>query len=160
MEQALFSSGHFLCRRTNPVAASRRSEVGRRQIGPSILGLPKLEDPHQCWGRNLFALDPEDEGFAVIKPSGGEDRVALIEGDRVLIKTPKGRPSLYRYDFGHPSGSSEDLYSAEKDLARTMEKRLQAYVETGILSLRARRVGMPPALPDQSLAGVAHRPGP
>ncbi len=138
----------------------RQTVASQVDIVPSILGLLKLEDPHQCWGRNLFALDPEDEGFAVIKPSGGEDRVALIEGDRVLIKAPKGRPSLHRFDFGHPPDSSEDLYSQEKDQARAMENRLQAYVETGILSLRARRVGMPPALPDESLAGVVHRPGP
>jgi phosphoglycerol transferase MdoB-like AlkP superfamily enzyme len=139
----------------------RQTVASQVDIVPSILGLLKLEDPHQCWGRNLFALGSEDEGFAVIKPSGGEDRVALIEGDRVLVKAPKGRPSLHRFDFGHPPDSSEDLYSEEKDLAQSMEKRLQAYVETGILSLRARRVGIPPALlPDQSLADVVHRTGP
>lgn len=123
----------------------RQTVASQVDIVPSILGLLGLQDPHQCWGRDLFSLAPEDEGFAVIKPSGGEDRVALIEGDRILVKEPKGKPKLYRYGLGHPPASSDNLYADRKELARSMEKRLQAYVETGILSLRARQLGLPAA---------------
>lgn len=35
------------------------------------------------------------------------------------------------------------LYRAEKALAKEMEKRLLAYVQTGILSLRSRSLGLP-----------------
>jgi phosphoglycerol transferase MdoB-like AlkP superfamily enzyme len=122
----------------------RETVASQVDITPSILGLLGLKDPQQCWGRNLFALDAADEGFAVIKPSGGEDEVALIEGDRVLIKSPKGKPRLYRYVFGPPPNSSENLYGKQKTLARAMEKSLLAYVQTGILTLRARHLGLPP----------------
>lgn len=121
----------------------RETVASQVDIVPSVLGLLGLDDPHQCWGRNLFALDPADEGFALVKESGGGDDVALIEGGRVLIKSPKGKPRLYRCDLGHPSVSSENLYVEQKQLARDMEKRLQAFVQTGILSLRARHLGLP-----------------
>lgn len=124
----------------------RQTVASQVDIVPSIFGLLGLKDPHQCWGRNLFALGAEDMGFAVVKPSGGEDRVALIEGDRALIVAPKGKPSLYRYDLGHPPVTSENLYVSRKELAEKMEKRLRAYVETGILSLQARHLGLPKEL--------------
>ena len=38
---------------------------------------------------------------------------------------------------------SEDRYRDENPLAKEMEKRLLAYVQTGILSLRARNLGLP-----------------
>ncbi len=69
--------------------------------------------------------------------------MALIEGNQVLVLAPKGQPSLYRYDLGHPPAASQDLYAREKDRAKDMEKRLRAYVETGILSLRAHHLGLP-----------------
>ncbi len=121
----------------------RQTVASQVDIVPSILGLQGMQDPHQCWGRNLFALPATDEGFAVVKPSGGGDRVVLIEGERVLVLAPKGKPSLYRYNLGHPPAASPDLYNSEKDLAKEMEKRLRAHVETGILSLRARHLGLP-----------------
>lgn len=37
------------------------------------------------------------------------------------------------------------IYASHKELAKEMEKRLRAYVETGILNLRARRLGLPEA---------------
>jgi phosphoglycerol transferase MdoB-like AlkP superfamily enzyme len=127
-----------------PDKGQRRSTVASQvDIMPSIIGLLGWKEPYQSWGRNLFALDRKDEGFALVKPSGGGDQVALIEGDRVLIKAPHGKPHLYRYDLGHPPKSTGDLFALQPELARQMEKRLQAYVETGILSLRARHVGLP-----------------
>ncbi len=112
-------------------------------IGPSVLGLLGVNAPHQGWGRNLFSPTLQDEGFAVIKPSGGEELVALIEGDRLLLVAPKETPELYRYDLGFPPVGSQDLYRDEKESAKAMEKRLLAYVQTGILSLRARSLGLP-----------------
>ncbi len=50
---------------------------------------------------------------------------------------------LHRFTLDHPPAVSEKLYSGQKELARAMEKRLQAYVETGILTLRARHLGLP-----------------
>jgi phosphoglycerol transferase MdoB-like AlkP superfamily enzyme len=121
----------------------RRTVASQVDIGPSVLGLLGVNTPHQGWGRNLFSPTLQDEGFAVIKPSGGEELVALIEGDRLLLVAPKEKPELYRYDLGFPPAGSEDRYREEKALAKEMEKRLLAYVQTGILSLRARSLGLP-----------------
>ncbi len=134
----------------------RQTVASQVDIVPSVFGLLGLEDPHQCWGRNLFALPETDEGFAVVKPSGGGDQVALIEGDRALVLAPKGQPSLYRYALGHPPAASQDLYASEKDRAKEMEKRLRAYVETGILSLRAHHLGLPEE-PSADTVGEAKR---
>jgi hypothetical protein len=68
--------------------------------------------------------------------------VALPEGDRVLIKAPKGKSSLHRFTLDHFPAISENLYSEQKEFAQVMGKRLQAYVETGILTLRVRRLGL------------------
>ncbi|MEZ4484639.1 MAG: LTA synthase family protein [Syntrophotaleaceae bacterium] len=133
-------------------ASDRRQPSGYRAEHPRPAGAGR---PHQCWGRNLFALPATDEGFAVVKPSGG-DRVALIEGDRVLVVAPKGKPSLYRYGLGHPAVASENLYATGKDQAEEMEKRLRAYVETGILNLRARHLGLPET-PRVDVAGSANQ---
>ena len=121
----------------------RQTVASQVDIGPSVLGLLAMNTPHQGWGRNLFSPTLQDEGFAVIKPSGGEELVALIEGDRLLLVAPKEKPELYRYDLGFPPAGSEDRYEDEKESAQAMEKRLLAYVQTGILSLRARSLGLP-----------------
>ncbi|BCR06351.1 hypothetical protein DESUT3_34200 [Desulfuromonas versatilis] len=121
----------------------RRTVASQVDIGPSIFGLLGMSDPHQGWGRNLFSPALRDPGFAVIKPSGGEERVALIEDDRLLLVAPKETPKLYRFDLGFPPQSSADQYREERGLAKQMEQRLLSYVQTGILSLRGRKLGVP-----------------
>jgi len=128
----------------DPAAVGRRRTVASQvDIGPSVLGLLGLEVPHQAWGRNLFAPGLTDEGFAVVKPSGGEDMVALIEGDYVLVREPKGNTLLYRCDFGFPP--RVDLMGKKEESGRRDEmlRRMQAYVETGLVSLRGRKLGVP-----------------
>ncbi len=128
----------------DPAAAGLRHTVASQvDIGPSVLGLLGLAVPHQAWGRNLFAPDLADEGFAVVKPSGGDDLVALIEGEYVLVREPKGNPLLYRCDFGFPPQVELLAKGAEAERRAAMLKRMQAYVETGLLALRGRRLGVP-----------------
>ncbi len=126
------------------LAAQRRSTIASQvDMAPTILGLLGAGIVHQSWGRNLFALDENDAGYAIIKPSGGEERVAYIADDYLLELAPKEKPRLYQYQLGAQPHSSDDLYATDKERAETMKKRLQGYVETGILSLRARTLGVP-----------------
>ena len=119
----------------------RRSTVASQvDIGPTVLGLIGSNAPHQAWGRNLLAIPPGDQGFAVVKPSGGKEEVALIEGNLLLMRTPKEKPVLYRYSLGFPP-TSERVDDSQK--IKEMDHRLKAYVETGLLNLRARRIGIP-----------------
>jgi hypothetical protein len=112
-------------------------------IGASVLGLLGLEVLHQSWGRNLFDPGLKDDGFAVVKPSGGEDMVALIEGDYVLIRESKGSTLLYRCDFGFPPRVELLPKGEAAERREAMLKELQAYVETGLLSLRGRKLSVP-----------------
>lgn len=126
------------------LAPQRRDTVASQvDIGPSVMGLLGLDDPHQAWGRDLFSPDLHDPGFAVIKPSGSEEVVALIEGDHLLMRDPKSRSQLYSYSLGAHPGNSADEATASPERVRHMEKRLLAYVQTGILMLRNRQLGLP-----------------
>jgi phosphoglycerol transferase MdoB-like AlkP superfamily enzyme len=123
----------------------RRDTVASQvDIGPSVTALLGLDDPHQAWGRNLFAPTLHDSGFAVVKPSGNEEVVALIEGDRILVRDPKNPPRLYRYELNSPP-SAEDETVAQPQRLKEMERRLLAFVKTGILTLRNRQLGLPRA---------------
>ncbi len=120
----------------------RRNEVASQvDIVPSVLGLLGLEVPHQSWGRNLFSPVFQDEGFALIKPSGGEETVGFVRGNRILIMSPKRSPHIYRYSFGStPSfGSDESDHAADRRMARNA----QALIESGIVALNTRRLGAP-----------------
>lgn len=124
-----------------PQQGERRSTIASQvDIGPTVLGLLGSDVPHQAWGRNLLSVDPNEQGFAVIKPSGGKEEVALIEGDFLLMRSPKEKPVLYQYSLDFPP-TSERIDDPQK--AREMEHRLKAYVETGLINLRERRVGIP-----------------
>lgn len=119
----------------------RRSTVASQvDIGPSVFGLLGLDVPHQGWGRNLFSASLTDPGFAVVKPSGGKEEVAIIEGDYLLMRSPKESPKLYRYSLGFPP-QSELIENSLK--SKEMEHRLKAYVQTGLINLRGRQVGIP-----------------
>lgn len=124
-----------------PDLRGRRGTVASQiDIGPSVLGLLGIDVPHQGWGRNLFSSGLKDPGFAVIKPSGGKEEVALLEGDLMLMRTPKEKARLYRYSLNFPP-QSEPLDDAER--SKEMDQRLKAYVATGLLNLRDRRIGLP-----------------
>ena len=126
------------------LAPQRRDTVASQvDIGPSVMGLLGLDDPTQAWGRNLFSSQLRDAGFAVVKPSGSEEVVALIEDDRLLMIDPKSRPKLYRYSLDNASGAEVDEAASDPQRATVMEKRLLAYAQTGILTLRGRQLGLP-----------------
>jgi hypothetical protein len=128
-----------------------RTVASQVDITPSVLGLLGIDAPHQCWGRNLFAVPGTDPGFAVVKPSGGEDEVALIEGDYILIKYPRKKLQLYRFSLGFPPEASIDLALEEPDRCRRMEKKLDAYVQSGIQLLKRRQLGAPAKVPGAAL---------
>lgn len=53
----------------------------------------------------------------------------LIGGDRLLMRSPQGRPQLYRYSLGDPSAGSIDQAACEPERVRRMERRLQREIE-------------------------------
>nr|MDT0251637.1 hypothetical protein [Endozoicomonas sp.] len=106
----------------------------------SLLGTPYAQ---HCWGRDILALDENDPGFAIIKPSGNDPLVALIEGDKVLIKETEMEPELYAYRLG-PNPSSWKV--GEPVVLAGMYEQLSAFLQTALRSLNNKSVGDKPGL--------------
>jgi Sulfatase len=104
-------------------------------IAPTILGLLGETEPHQFWGRDLFALGERDEGFAWMKTTA-EPSLGMVRGDRLLVKTPDGT-KLYQYDLGFPPQAKE-IDSPDPGATHGMLRDLQAYAQTALDVLRAR----------------------
>lgn len=107
-------------------------------IVPTILGRLGHSVQHQCWGRDLLALPSQDAGFAVIKPSGSDQTVGLLQGNQLLI-WPQGRPAMnYQIDLLKHQASIRSLKSDEFRQAAIF---LQAYIESATRSLRQNSAG-------------------
>jgi phosphoglycerol transferase MdoB-like AlkP superfamily enzyme len=118
---------------------SRREVVGTQvDVVPTIMGRLGGEVRHQCWGRDLLSLPADDPGFGIVKPSGSDQTVALIRGDRVLVQ-PKEQPArLYRYRLGgEPAG---ERIAAAEDQPQLL-RQLHAYLQTATASLLANTSG-------------------
>ncbi|MDH4227362.1 MAG: LTA synthase family protein [Deltaproteobacteria bacterium] len=121
----------------------RRDTVASHvDIGPSVLALIGSDAPHQGWGRNLFSQALKDKGFAVIKHSGGDENVAIVEDNRIYIVAPKEKPVLYEYDTKHPPKSVVIPEGKETERRGKMAKELKAYVEEGLNALKERKIGV------------------
>ena len=109
-------------------------------IVPMVVGLLGKPFVHQCWGRNLLSLEDNDPGMGVVKPSGSDQTLALIRGEQLLIKPPKGKELLGHYAF-YP----DEFYRQENDdqLNEDLSSKLAAFIQSAIQSLRGNRTGIP-----------------
>ncbi|TWI53867.1 phosphoglycerol transferase MdoB-like AlkP superfamily enzyme [Pseudomonas duriflava] len=107
-------------------------------VVPTILG--RLGEPaqHQCWGRDLLDLAESDQGEAVIKPSGGEQTVAIVSGDTILVKPKDLDARLYRYTLG-PTGQARLINDQAK--AHSLQHKLDAFLQVATQSLLANTTG-------------------
>ncbi|RTZ72704.1 MAG: LTA synthase family protein [Gammaproteobacteria bacterium] len=103
----------------------------------SLLGQPFA---HQCWGRDLLSLPDGDPGFGIIKPSGSDHTVALLWGEKLLVKPPTGRLVAGHYQLYPEPGYREDDEMAEKNELR---RKLYAYISTAMRALLENRTGVP-----------------
>jgi phosphoglycerol transferase MdoB-like AlkP superfamily enzyme len=101
-------------------------------VVPTIMGRLGGASQHQCWGRDLLNLPEGDKGFAVIKPSGSEQTVAIISGDRILVEPREMDPRLYRYQLGREFKA--DLIEDATDVPQLRE-RLDSFIQTATKSL-------------------------
>ncbi|HSX71867.1 MAG TPA: LTA synthase family protein [Pseudomonas sp.] len=118
---------------------ARRDTVGTQiDVVPTIMGRLGGETRHQCWGRDLLNLAENDAGFGVIKPSGSDQTVAIVSGEKVLVQ-PKGLPAkLYRYQL------EERKVEVLKDDAQQpeLQKRLEAFLQVATQSLLRNTTGV------------------
>jgi phosphoglycerol transferase MdoB-like AlkP superfamily enzyme len=103
----------------------------------SLLGKPFV---HQCWGRDLLALPENDAGLGIIKPSGSDATVALLRGDRVVIKPPKAKARSGSYSL-YPNEGYQLDEAADNDEKAAAE--LSAYIQVAMQALLANRTGLP-----------------
>ena len=101
----------------------------------SLLGRPFV---HQCWGRDLLSLPGDDPGLGVIKPSGSDQTLALVRGNRILIKPPDGEAVSGRYGL-YP----DERYQREENAAARdkLGMELAAYVQSALQGLYENRTG-------------------
>ncbi|SFB33082.1 LTA synthase family protein [Azotobacter beijerinckii] len=119
---------------------ARRDIVGTQvDIVPTVMGRLGGEVRHQCWGRDLLAQPADSPGFGVIKPSGGDQTVALISGDRVLVQ-PRDRPAkLYHYRLGSDPASTPLAGAPD---AALLKRELNAFLQTATSSLLENTAGV------------------
>ncbi|PKM00468.1 MAG: hypothetical protein CVV19_03440, partial [Gammaproteobacteria bacterium HGW-Gammaproteobacteria-9] len=107
-------------------------------VVPTIMGRLGGEVRHQCWGRDLLALDERDPGFGIIKPSGSDQTVAMIRGDRILVQPRDLEPQLYRYRLG-ANAAAERIVDAAS--TAPLLRQLQAYLQVATASLLGNSAG-------------------
>ncbi len=107
-------------------------------IVPTIMGRLGGQARHQCWGRDLLNLPEGDQGMGMIKPSGSEQIVGLVQGDRILIESKDMTPRMYRYQLGSEF-KAELIESPDQP---EMLKKLEAYIQTATKSLLDNTAGV------------------
>jgi phosphoglycerol transferase MdoB-like AlkP superfamily enzyme len=123
-----------------------RHTVGTQiDIVPTIMGRLGGQVRHQCWGRDLLTLPQGDHGIGVIKPSGGDQTVAIVTPERILIQ-PKGfEPRLYDYQLGAKASATR----VQGDLDPELRKQLEAFLQTATKSLLDNTAGVVDGKPDK-----------
>ncbi len=124
----------------------RNHTVGTQiDIVPTIMGRLGGAVRHQCWGRDLLNLPAGDTGFGVIKPSGSEQTVALITGDRIFVEPKELAPRVYRYELG--ANPKAELIQGETDEA-ALKLKLEAFIQTATKSLIDNTAGVVHGTPE------------
>ncbi|MFZ6046955.1 LTA synthase family protein [Pseudomonas sp. CR3202] len=114
-------------------------------IVPTIMGRLGGEVRHQCWGRDLLNLPEGDPGIGVIKPSGGEQTVAIVSSDRILIQPKDFPPRLYQYQLG--ADAKAERVPGDSD--PRLHKYLEAFLQTATGSLLNNTAGVRDAKQNQ-----------
>lgn len=118
---------------------TQNSTVGTQvDMVPTIMGRLGGDVQHQCWGRDLLTLPKDDQGFAIIKPSGSDQTVALIKGNRILIQPKDVNARAWTYQLGtNPQSAPATVQADDKQWLQ----QLNAYIQTATSSLLENTAG-------------------
>ena len=114
-------------------------------IVPTIMGRIGGEVRHQCWGRDLLNLPEGDGGTGVIKPSGGDQTVAIVTADHVLVQPKDFEPRFYRYSLG----AKPTAERIEGPVDELLKQRLEGFLQTATKSLLDNTAGVVDGMPDK-----------
>ncbi len=110
---------------------STQSIVGTQiDLVPTLVA--RLEQPftHACWGRDLLDLPEQDSGFGMIKPSGSDKTVAMIKGNKILVRPDGGKDTLYEFSL-YPQATAQRLEQTHP----LLKKQLDGFIETAMRRL-------------------------
>ena len=117
-----------------------RDIVGTQvDIVPTIMGRLGGTTRHQCWGRDLLALPPEDQGFGVIKPSGNDQTVAILSDDKIVVQSKSKALQSYAYRLWK-NPEADLLKNDPKEEA--LRQQMDAYIQTATRSLLDNTTGL------------------
>jgi len=118
----------------------RSSIVGTQvDVVPTIMGRLGGQTRNQCWGRDLLNLPEGDKGFGVIKPSGSEQVVAIISGNRILIEPTEMPAKLLTYTLG-AKPHAEEVPDAPD--TQELKRKLESFLQTATKSLLDNTAGV------------------
>lgn len=117
-----------------------RDTVGTQvDVVPTIMGRLGGNVSHQCWGRDLLNLPGGDKGFGVIKPSGTDQTVAIISGDRILVESKSKTMKTFEYQLWTDPKATELKNDAAENALR---RKLDAYLQVATKSLLDNTTGI------------------
>ncbi|GFM66865.1 LTA synthase family protein [Pseudomonas cichorii] len=118
----------------------RSSIVGTQvDVVPTIMGRLGGQTRNQCWGRDLLNLPEGDKGFGVIKPSGSEQVVAIIHGNRILIEPTELPAKVMTYTLG--ANPHAEVVPDAPDTAE-LKQKLESFLQTATKSLLDNTAGV------------------
>ncbi|AHF66869.1 LTA synthase family protein [Pseudomonas cichorii] len=118
----------------------RSSIVGTQvDVVPTIMGRLGGQTRNQCWGRDLLNLPEGDKGFGVIKPSGSEQVVAIIHGNRILIEPTEMPAKVMTYTLG--ANPHAEVVPDAPDTAE-LKQKLESFLQTATKSLLDNTAGV------------------
>lgn len=110
----------------------RNTVASQVDMVPTIMGLLGGQSTQQCWGRDILHLPKDDSGFAIIKPSGDDQTVAMVLDSKVLIKPKNLPPRAWSFQLGQQRSSQpiDDLSAADERLFHSMYSYIQSATES------------------------------
>lgn len=118
---------------------TENSTVGSQvDLTPTVLALLGDSFINQSWGRDLLSLSTDDKGFAVIKPSGSDPSVAIIEGNDILVVQEDVVPTLWQFDMRNKT--SQQVINDDK--VNDLKTRLFSYIQTAMIALKEGHTGI------------------
>jgi phosphoglycerol transferase MdoB-like AlkP superfamily enzyme len=119
---------------------STRDTVGTQaDVVPTIMGRLGGNVRHQCWGRDLLNLPAADRGFGVIKPSGNDQTVAIISGNKIVVQSRSKAVKSYEYQLWTDPRANELKHDEQEG---ELKKKLDAFIQVATQSLLDNTTGL------------------
>jgi phosphoglycerol transferase MdoB-like AlkP superfamily enzyme len=109
-------------------------------ILPTLVGMLGIETDMYCWGRDIFAIGPDDTGFAVIVQ---DEKTGLIEGRTFYFHWINIARILFLLD--DIPYLKNDFLPIYPEIGASMEKRLNSYLQLANYLSRGGKAANPDA---------------